>query len=296
MGTDEIYCYNKGCGRTFTASDNNDESCCYHSGAPIFHDAYKSWSCCEKRTTDFTEFLNIKGCVRGMHNGVKPPDPTRIKPKENEQISLKPPERLKRPDENLPLVPLPTKIAPSLQKLLENLSVSNEVVDTAKHDLICQRKGCGKAKSDESDSKVCTYHSGSPIFHEGYKYWSCCQKKTTDFDVFLQQGGCTTGSHIWGDPSAKKSAKCRYDWHQTGDTVSVTVYVKNVKPDLCTVTCNPVRLKLEITFGDDQVFNFEGILNGIIIPEESHVQFFKTKVEVLMRKAEFFGWSKLVQE
>ena len=32
----------------------------YHSGAPVFHDAYKSWSCCEKKTTDFTEFLNIK--------------------------------------------------------------------------------------------------------------------------------------------------------------------------------------------------------------------------------------------
>lgn len=294
MGTDEIYCYNKGCGQRFNADNNNDESCCFHSGAPIFHDAYKSWSCCEKRTTDFTEFLNIKGCARGKHNGVKPVDPTRITPCENEKVNLKPPERLKRPDESLPLVPLPTKIAPSLQKLLENLSVQEQCVEAPKTGAICQRKGCGKSKNDESET--CVYHSGSPIFHEGYKYWSCCQKKTTDFDLFLQQEGCTKGSHVWGDPSAKKATKCRHDWHQTGDSVSFTVYVKNVKPELCSVTCNPVRLKLEVAFGDNEAFNFEATLSGIIVPEQSCVSFFKTKVEVSMRKAEFFGWAKLAQE
>lgn len=35
-------------------------SCVYHPGEPFFHDAYKGWSCCKKKCTDFTEFLNIK--------------------------------------------------------------------------------------------------------------------------------------------------------------------------------------------------------------------------------------------
>ena len=35
------------------------DSCHYHPGVPVFHDALKGWSCCKKRSTDFTEFLNI---------------------------------------------------------------------------------------------------------------------------------------------------------------------------------------------------------------------------------------------
>jgi len=29
------------------------------------------------------------------------------------------------------------------------------------------------------------------------KYWSCCRKKTSDFNTFLAQEGCTTGKHMW---------------------------------------------------------------------------------------------------
>ena len=35
------------------------DSCQFHPGVPVFHDALKGWSCCKKRSTDFTEFLNI---------------------------------------------------------------------------------------------------------------------------------------------------------------------------------------------------------------------------------------------
>ena len=38
----------------------------------------------------------------------------------------------------------------------------------------------------------------------GMKYWSCCNKKTTDFNQFLAQKGCTEGAHQWTDPSQKK--------------------------------------------------------------------------------------------
>jgi hypothetical protein len=29
------------------------------------------------------------------------------------------------------------------------------------------------------------------------KYWSCCEKKTSEFDNFLSQVGCTEGLHTW---------------------------------------------------------------------------------------------------
>jgi cysteine and histidine-rich domain-containing protein len=67
-----LTCYNKGCGQKFDPAISKDDSCTFHPGVPIFHDAYKSWSCCKKKSTDFTEFLNFKGCMVSSHNPEKP--------------------------------------------------------------------------------------------------------------------------------------------------------------------------------------------------------------------------------
>lgn len=32
---------------------------------------------------------------------------------------------------------------------------------------------------------------------ERYKFWSCCQRRTSDFNEFQRQEGCTSGSHAW---------------------------------------------------------------------------------------------------
>lgn len=62
----------------------------------------------------------------------------------------------------------------------------------------CKNKSCKAVyKGPPSDEEICTHHPGVPIFHEGLKYWSCCQKKTTDFSVFLEQPGCLQGNHLW---------------------------------------------------------------------------------------------------
>lgn len=77
------------------------------------------------------------------------------------------------------------------KKITEN--VSEIAVDTP-----CKNRGCNISyEGPATDEKTCIYHSGSPIFHEGLKYWSCCQKKTTDFNVFLNQVGCQKGKHVW---------------------------------------------------------------------------------------------------
>merc|ERR1712223_178934 len=71
-------CYNRGCGKKFNPRNNPEGSCQYHPGAPKFHEGYKGWTCCEKKTTDFTEFLNIKGCTTGPCSNVKPEEPESI--------------------------------------------------------------------------------------------------------------------------------------------------------------------------------------------------------------------------
>lgn len=48
----------------------------------MFHDALKGWSCCSRRSTDFTEFLNIPGCTNGRHSNEKPPEPEKKPPAE----------------------------------------------------------------------------------------------------------------------------------------------------------------------------------------------------------------------
>ena len=70
-------CTNKGCGKVYS-----EGSCDYHPGAPVFHEGLKGWSCCSKRTVDFDEFLQIKGCTLGMHSLEKKVEPTPQKEKD----------------------------------------------------------------------------------------------------------------------------------------------------------------------------------------------------------------------
>ncbi|KYR03023.1 hypothetical protein DLAC_00512 [Tieghemostelium lacteum] len=68
----------------------------------------------------------------------------------------------------------------------------------------CGNNGCNmefdkdlKLKDDGShdDRQDCCFHPGSPVFHEGYKGWSCCKKRVVEFDEFLKIPGCTIGVH-----------------------------------------------------------------------------------------------------
>lgn len=62
----------------------------------------------------------------------------------------------------------------------------------------CKNKSCQvQYEGPESDQGLCVYHPGFPVFHEGLKFWSCCIKRTSDFDEFLKQKGCETGRHCW---------------------------------------------------------------------------------------------------
>ncbi|KFQ01371.1 Cysteine and histidine-rich domain-containing protein 1, partial [Leptosomus discolor] len=311
-------CYNKGCGQRFDPEHNTKDSCLYHPGVPIFHDALKGWSCCKKRTTDFSEFLSIKGCTKGFHSKEKPPQPI-SQEETSDKLKAKPVEKLiiqgpksaekmqrERPSSDESRQLLPIKVSRSLEQALEKLNLSSK--DAAPEDsctgeaaaqvragTTCKNAACKAIYwGPESNTEVCSFHPGVPVFHEGMKYWSCCGVKTTDFSAFLEQPGCSSGWHCWmGKGQDKKEVSCRQDWHQTSSQVVVTVYAKNPLPTLSSVKANRTTLEVYIIFEGNKIFQAQLDLWGVIEIEKSFVSMVPTKVEITLCKASPGSWARL---
>nr|XP_057924942.1 cysteine and histidine-rich domain-containing protein 1 [Doryrhamphus excisus] len=309
-----LLCYNKGCGQQFVADKNKDDSCVFHPGIPIFHDALKGWSCCRKRTTDFSEFLSIKGCTRGPHSNERPSEPLVPEVSSDKATSKhangpeiiyqgpKSAEKLQkeRPSSDEPKAKLPVKVSASLARELEKLDISTRAKNEKKESqgvvqgTRCKNAGCKTVyEGKETDMEVCTHHPGGPVFHEGYKYWSCCCIKTMDFNVFLDQKGCTTGKHRWIPKQDKKKVACRHDWHQTANNVVMSIYAKNANPDISSVEANGTVVSCQIQFEDDKLFRRDFHLWGVINVQQSAVNMVPSKVEITLRKADQVAWGKL---
>ncbi|PWA22768.1 hypothetical protein CCH79_00002284, partial [Gambusia affinis] len=280
-----VLCYNKGCGQRFDPENNQDDACTHHPGVPVFHDALKGWSCCKRRTTDFSDFLSIAGCTKGPHNKEKPPEPVKPdvkisgekkeleaqKPKFNEYIisAPKPQEAIHRPSPDEPMVKLQHKVSSSLKQALEKL----------------KRKMAMRSKSE---------HHVKMEDVQKMKYWSCCKRKTSDFNTFLSQEGCTKGAHQWRKKDVgKKVVPCRFDWHQTGTQVIISIYAKNAVPELSYVDANSTTLNIYIIFDGEKEFQQDISLWGVIDVTKSMVNMMAAKIEVAMKKAEPMSWARL---
>ncbi|XP_031632872.1 cysteine and histidine-rich domain-containing protein [Contarinia nasturtii] len=303
-----ISCYNRGCGQNFDPENNPDDACRHHPGMPFFHDAYKGWSCCNKKSVDFTEFLSIKGCQLSKHSNIKPIEPEKAAPKliEDEPEPVKMPEPVKpsaleRPSFDTELVTLTPIIAPALKKSIDDLVIGNtkkstlNLSDEIAIGTACKNAGCGKTyESPSSDNTECVHHPGQAIFHEGLKYWSCCTKRTTDFAAFMEQKGCAYGKHKW-TADQNEEVKCRYDWHQTASNIVIAIYAKMYHYDKSFIKVNPIRLNVCLVFPqqNDAEFKLDLELRGIISVPKATVQMFGTKVEITMPKAEPGHWITL---
>lgn len=108
---------------------------------------------------------------------------------------------LQRPPFDTPCYSLNPTISPALLEQIKGLTASSESELNSSQVVIgqsCKNKSCKAIyKGPESDNEICLHHPGVPIFHEGMKFWSCCQKRTTDFTAFLEQVGCAEGQHVW---------------------------------------------------------------------------------------------------
>jgi len=304
MSLEEFHCYNLGCGKKFKDTNNHAQACTFHSGQPYFHDAYKFWTCCDKKSSDFSEFMNILGCTVGFHNKTKPAVPEKKKDEEKDapnRLSLEQVKILERPPEDTPMVRLPITITSSLKSAMAKLSLAQgdekkddeKVGEVKAQGMSCKNNTCLARSGEASASAQCRHHPGNPVFHEGFKFWSCCEKRTTDFNAFLDQKPCSDGTHVWGqkeDPTKVKSV-CRTDWHQAGPHVFYTAYAKTCDPDQSYVEASPVKIHFHLVFGD-KVFDETIILSGVVDLSKSSLTLSGAKAEVkLMKEDGGIGWS-----
>lgn len=153
--------------------------------------------------------MNIKGCTKSKHSNEKPPEPEKpsvdkCKIDEAIEVISKPVNNgisLQRPAFDTAQLILSPTISPTLLEQIKGLTAIETDKSTENKIQIgqnCKNNSCkGSYIGITSDEETCHYHPGVPIFHEGMKYWSCCQKRTTEFSVFLDQPGCTQGRHVW---------------------------------------------------------------------------------------------------
>ncbi|XP_060872987.1 cysteine and histidine-rich domain-containing protein morgana-like [Metopolophium dirhodum] len=295
-GTNLILCYNHGCAEKFDQANNTEDSCVYHPGNPFFHNAYKGWSCCKKESTDFTEFLNIKGCTKGYHSGKKPKEPEKLDVIEYQAPK---PVSLPRPSANLPLINIKPVISSTYLQQRTATSINNsngKSLTDISIGTMCKNNGCKQAYEGAGKGIIfCDHHPGTPIFHEGMKYWSCCKKKTSDFHTFLEQIGCFKGKHCWiKEKKIQGQSNCRLDWHQSGPWVVISIFAKKYDPNNSFVKLSPVKLSVELYFPfDKSVFSKNMELYGIVDVNASCVSMLPIKVEIKLKKAEAVSWGVL---
>ncbi|EJW86843.1 CHORD family protein, partial [Wuchereria bancrofti] len=152
--------------------------------------------------------VKLKGCTRGQHSNQKAiaeTKPEKLETKIKSQLSeevivwsgLNKPAA--RHDSLKIMKAIKFEVTDGALKGIERFKSEIKEAESDIHvGVSCKNTGCEKVyEGEESKDEKCMYHSGVAIFHEGMKYWSCCEKKTSDFGTFLEQKGCTTGQHCW---------------------------------------------------------------------------------------------------
>ena len=190
-------CYNRGCGREFKVKENHDEACTFHPGAPYFHDAYKGWTCCQNKSTDFTTFLNTPGCSIGRHSNIKPLEPEKITGNLDkdcggveEVIEVRPPIQppMARPSVETERQRLIATVAASLKQALQTLKrpETNGEQSAVKTGDCCKNNGCKETFPPTSED--CRYHPGYPVFHEVRQFIctnQCVQSSSLGHEILV---------------------------------------------------------------------------------------------------------------
>ncbi|KAF8321273.1 chord-domain-containing protein [Clavulina sp. PMI_390] len=315
-------CTRRGCGKSFEADQNEDESCSYHHGAPVFHEGLKSWSCCNevnKPVLDFDEFMKIQGCTKGKHSDEKPmasalqtsttpagpasstSTPGTSTPQMTGTADAKGKETYSTTSVSQTISNAPSTPAPPAPVVEDEDDVDAPVKPGAK----CLRLGCGKAFVSQEESRlgdgeesICVYHPSPPIFREGSKGYLCCKRRVLEFDEFLKIQGCKTGKHVFVKKSQASGGeaehvKCRIDHYQTPTNVHVSVFAKKVIKEQSKVIFEKDQIHLDLLLPDNKRFVHSLNLFGGITPDECTATFFGTKVELLLVKEDGRSWNVL---
>lgn len=297
-------CTRKGCGQQFDPAVNATDDCSFHPGVPVFREGLKSWSCCamtKRAVTSFEDFLALSGCTTGTHSleaaivAPKPivaPAPTATSSNGTESYGATPP-----PPSLAPLPAAPTASAalkPVSTAYVEEQDDPTVVVSAG---LTCKRKACGNAYDGSSrEGEECRYHPGGPVFHEGSKGYSCCKRRTLDFDEFLAIEGCRVGKHLFVGAAKKDEeelVECRIDHYQTPREVIVSVFGKGADKEVSKVVFEIETMHIDLFLPGRKRFQKSFPLFGPIDPAGSSYKIVGTKCEVILAKADARSWPSI---
>ena len=265
----------------------------------VFHDGLKGYGCCSKRVTTFEEFLELAGCTTGKHS-----DQVEVVESKPVLATEKPTQKTK---DGVEVYGSAERIAapqPSLSLEFVKPKPASEIVDDEDpEDVVievgmeCKRNSCNHKYVDPATSRVaeaCTYHPGSPVFHEGSKGWSCCTRKVLEFDEFLKITGCRKGRHLFvgtqKPAEIKKKFECRHDFYQSPNAVTISFYAKKVDPAKVKVVFQTQMLELSFDHPDGGRFEFSSALFQPVVAEECKYKVMSTKIEVVLRKSNGISW------
>ncbi|XP_028756474.1 cysteine and histidine-rich domain-containing protein RAR1 isoform X2 [Neltuma alba] len=205
----KLQCQRIGCDAMFTEDDNPEGSCLYHE-SPIFHDGMKEWSCCKKRSHDFSLFLEIPGCKTGKHTTEKQ---VFAQPKKNTVSAPAPApasttnassrdscSRCRQgffcSDHGPQSKPLNPAVNDSSESKASAVPKQPKKIVDINETQICKNKGCGKEfKEKDNHDTACNYHPGPAVFHDRLRGWKCCDIHVKEFDEFMSIPPCTKGWH-----------------------------------------------------------------------------------------------------
>ncbi|ODV82397.1 CS-domain-containing protein [Suhomyces tanzawaensis NRRL Y-17324] len=96
------------------------------------------------------------------------------------------------------------------------------------------------------------------------------------------------------DKHAPLVAKIRDDWYQSNETVTITIYAKNVKKESCTIQFEPRSVAINFPSANNSEYNYNlDPLGGEIDTEKSSYRIFGTKIEVYLTKKASGKWASL---
>ncbi|KIJ69581.1 hypothetical protein HYDPIDRAFT_124193 [Hydnomerulius pinastri MD-312] len=306
-------CARKGCGKEFSVAANTDTSCTYHSGAPVFHEGLKSWSCCSpinKPVLDFDEFMKIPGCEVAAHTEAAPQAvPQAPTPASTSTLTMTESADGKEVYSTAKAVPKENStsaIAAPLAPPPPPAEDEDELSVPATTGTLCKRKGCGVAfVSDEEnrigdgEGTVCTYHPAPPIFREGSKGYLCCKRRVLEFEEFLKIEGCKKGRHVFvpkqtaTEELAEQLIDCRVDHYQTPKEVHVSVFAKQADKERSKVTVEETQVHFDLYLPAQKRFKRTIKLFGPVEPDGSSYKIYGTKVEVVLKKLDTRSWTVL---
>ncbi|CAI4223198.1 unnamed protein product [Auanema sp. JU1783] len=273
-----IQCYNKGCGQKFDPFGNGEDT------TP---DPPTSTMLIKSGTAVTRKVLTSVAAVK------------EIRPEKEEDVIVwkglnKPAERIaehERVEKQLE-VEVSASAVQALQRYKEQ-NASTLGSQVLKVGAPCRHMSCTqKYSGNDSDLNQCVYHPGEAIFHEGMKYWSCCQKKTSNFGAFLEQKGCETGEHVWS--MEEKVEKIKEDWFSSAGVVTVNIYSKGTIPEESSISSDGQVLRVHLKHGfglkeTDLLYELWGRVNV----ENSKAIIGERKVEIKLKQEGVAGWPRL---